>query len=113
MEPNAPLIEPLIERIEQYGKTSAELVKLRVIHKSALIMSEFIFRTVILIVLSLFLIFVTVGVSLWLGEIMGKTYYGFFCVSVFYLIIGAILYVFFRTSIKKHIANIVIYKSLN
>ena len=113
MEHNILLIEPLIERIENYGETSAELIKLRVIHKSSRVMSEFIFRAIILFVLSLFLIFLTAGLSLWLGELTGKTYYGFLWVSLFYLITGVILYVFMRTSIKKYIANILIYKSLN
>lgn len=113
MDPNISLIEPLFERIENYGKTSAELIKLKVVHKSSHIMSEFIFRAIILLILSLFIVFVTIGLSLWLGEIIGKTYYGFFCISVFYLITGVILQMFMRKSIKKHIANILIYKSLN
>lgn len=113
MEPNLLLIEPLLERAEKYGKTSVELIKLKAIHKSSQVMADLIFRAIIALILALFLILVTIGASLWLGEFLGKTYYGFFCVSIFYLIIGFVLYVFMRTRITNTITNTIIYKSLN
>ena len=35
METNLSLIEPLLERAEQYSKTSIELIKLRLVDKTA------------------------------------------------------------------------------
>ncbi len=113
MEPNLLQIEPLLERAEKYGKTSIELIKLKAIHKSAHLVGNLMFSTLLFIIAALFVILITIGASLWLGDVLGKVYYGFFAVSVVYLIAGLIVYLFMRTTIQNRITNSIIYNSLN
>ena len=108
MDNNATPIELLFERAESYSKTSVELFKLHAINKSADVVSSLITRLVITIVVALFTLSITVGLSLWLGELLGKTYYGFFVTAGFYALIGAVVYTFRNQCIKDPISNSII-----
>lgn len=98
MENNATTpIELLIERAEDYSKTTLTLLKLNAVDKSADMLSYLVIKLVLLIVVVLFLFVLSIGLSLWAGELLGKAYYGFFAVTGMYVLIGSLLYIF-RTS---------------
>jgi hypothetical protein len=113
MESTKDLIEPLIERAEEYGRTSLELLKLNTVDKTSDVVSTLISRGSVVLVLTMFTVMINIGIALWLGDLLGKTYYGFFCVSVFYLVIGSILYFFMHNTIKRKISNSIISQLLN
>lgn len=113
MEDKMSFIEPLFERAEAYGKTSLELFKLKALDKTTEIVSTGISRGITVMVFSIFLLFINIGVALWLGDLLGKSYYGFFCVAGFYGILGVVLYFFMHKSIKKCVGNSVILQLLN
>jgi hypothetical protein len=46
-------------------------------------------------------VFINLGIGLWLGEILGKIYFGFFALAAFYLITGLIIKIFMYKWIKK------------
>lgn len=71
----------LFDKIENYGKTSFELYKLKTISKSAKVISTFVSRGAFAIVFLMCLIFASIGLALWLGDMLGKSYYGFLCVA--------------------------------
>ncbi|GHN03082.1 hypothetical protein WSM22_45710 [Cytophagales bacterium WSM2-2] len=98
-------IEALFEKAENYGKTSVELLKLNVIDKSADIVSTFTVQFVILTVISFFTLAINIGVALWIGESLGKSYYGFFVVAAFYAIVATVLYFFRHQWIKTPVSN--------
>ncbi|MDY0215588.1 MAG: hypothetical protein RBS19_01415 [Bacteroidales bacterium] len=106
-------LELLFEKVEDYAKTSLELFKLRTIDKSASIISSVVYGGIMLFLLSVFFMGVNVGASIWLGEILGKMYYGFLCVGGFYGIMGIIVCFFMRKSIKKWIGNFIVTRLLN
>lgn len=106
-------MEPLFTRAEQFGKTSLELIKLKTIDKTADVASTLISRGAAVLILSMFTIIVNVGIALWLGDILGKSYYGFFCVAAFYGVVGIILYFFTHKWIKKSISESIITQMLN
>lgn len=107
MDISVSIIEPLFKRAEQFGKTNIALIKLQVIDKAADIMSRFISRMLFMIVMLIFTLTLNVGVSLWLGEILGKNYFGFLIVASVYAFIGFILYCMHK-SIKLKINNMII-----
>lgn len=113
MEDKINFIEPLFERAEEYGKTSFELFKLKALDKTANIVSTFVSRTAVVLFLSMSSIIANIGLSLWLGDLLGKLYYGFFCIAAFYGIIGGVLYFFMHKWIKKRISNSIILQLLN
>lgn len=112
MEDKSNFIEPLIERAEEYGKTSLELLKLKALAKTADIVSTFISRGAVVLFLTIFTVLANIGVALWLGDVLGKMHYGFFCVAGFYGIIGGILYFFMHDKIKKSISDSIISQAL-
>ncbi|MFN3916145.1 MAG: hypothetical protein ACK4K0_00260 [Flavobacteriales bacterium] len=106
-------IEPLLEKIEDYGKTSFELYKLKAIRKTVEVISTFVSRGVIVIVLSMVLIFASIGLALWLGDLLGKAYLGFFCVAAFYILLGGVLFYLLHNFIKRKISNSIISEIFN
>jgi len=108
MEDNTKLIEPLLEKAAEYGKTSYELLKLKALDKTSDVVSSFIPHSVVFVLIVSFLLFFNLGLSFWLGEILGKIYYGFFVVAAFYGVIGIVLHFFMHKRIKKIICNYII-----
>ena len=83
MEDNAKLIESLLERAAEYGKTSFELVKLKALDKTSDVVSSFIPHSVVFVLIASFMLFLNLGLAFWLGEILGKTYLRILCGSCF------------------------------
>jgi hypothetical protein len=112
METKTNLIEPLLERAEQYGKTNFELLKLKTLDKTADISSGLISRLFLAIVLLLCIITLNIAGALWLGSMLGKNYYGFLVVASFYGLIAIIL-LFIHPVIKARVKDAVIIQILN
>ncbi len=96
MEDNVKLIEKLLERVVEYGKTSAELLKLKALDKASDVFSSLVLRSVAIILIASFMLFLNFGLAFWLGEITGKSYYGFFLVGGFYILIFVVIFLFMR-----------------
>ena len=105
MDEQSGLIESLIEKGEQYGKTTLELLKLKTIDKSADVASNLVSWLIVIIFAVLFFLILNIGVALWLGEILGKSYYGFFVVSGFYALL-ALIFGIFRSIEINNMRNI-------
>ena len=112
MEAKISLIEPLLERAEQYSKTSFELIKLKTLDKAADVTSTLVSRLLLTIVLSLFALTLNIAIALWLGDLFGKSYYGFLVVASFYGFIAIILF-FIHPLIKARVNNSIITQMLN
>jgi ABC-type multidrug transport system permease subunit len=112
MEDNAKLIESLIEKATDYGKTTFELVKLRAIDKTSDVVSSFIPSSIVFVLIMSFVLFFNLGFAFWLGEILGKTYYGFFIVAGFYGILAIVLRLLMYKWLKKLVGNYIIKKVL-
>jgi hypothetical protein len=113
MENKVLYIEPLVEKVEQYGKTSYELIKLKAIYTTTKVASTFVSRGIFFIVIFMAIVVLTIGLALWLGDLLGKSYYGFFCVATFYAIVGGVLYFYLHTKIKNGVSNAIISQMLN
>ncbi len=101
-------IELLFEKAETYGKTTIELVKLKAVDKTADIGSSLAVQIVLAVIAALFSLSITVGIALWLGNCLGKPFYGFFIVAGFYLLVGFVVYSFKIQWIKLPIQNSII-----
>ncbi len=105
-------IEILIERIEAYGKTTYELSKLKVLETTIHVATSFLSRLSVIVMISFFILILNIGVAIWLGELLGKMYYGFFIVAAFYLVAGVVLNIFLHKWIKKPISSFFIKQAL-
>jgi hypothetical protein len=99
-------------KIEEFGRTTYELSKLKMVDTAADITSMLVARAISIFVLVLFIFLLDVGVALWLGETLGKFYYGFFVVAGFNAIVGVILLLFLDKWIKKPVTKIIITEAL-
>ncbi len=108
LEDNKKLLESLVDRATDYGKTSYELVKLQAVDKSSDVVSSVIPHAAVLVLISSFMLFFNLGLALLFGEILGKLFYGFFIVAAFYILVGLIVHLFMHKQLKEIIRNYVI-----
>jgi hypothetical protein len=101
MEDNENLFESLIERANEYGKTSYELAKLKLLDKASEVVSSFIPYSVIVALIGTFILFLSLGFALMLGDILGKLFWGFFAVAGFYIIAGIVIRLFMFKMLKR------------
>jgi hypothetical protein len=105
LEINPNNLESLVEKIQHYGNSVLQLWKLKFIHKSIDLMAGFISGFIGWIIIFLCLMLANLGLSFWLGEILGKTYLGFFAVSSFYFLMALLYFVFFKSMARRIVAN--------
>ena len=105
MEDNADLLESLLERASEYGKTSFELVRLKTLDKATDVVSSLVPQSVVIILIASFILFLNLGIALWLGDILGKLFWGFFAVAAFYILAGIFIHFFMHNWIKKLVGN--------
>lgn len=110
MDNQATTIEMLFERAEDYTRTTIELTKLNVIDKSADVLSSLLSRLTVIIVAAMFVLLVNIGFSIWLGELLGETYYGYFVVSGAYFVLAIVIHSFKDQWIKVPVSNFIITK---
>jgi hypothetical protein len=113
MENHVNFLEPLIENAKVYENTSIELYKLKAIEKISETSSTLVSRVMVFSLLVLFILMVSVGIAFWLGNFMGKIYFGFLCVGGFYGLAGVVLYFFLHSWIKERVNNSIIRQMLS
>ena len=77
-EGHVEMIESLFEKAVDYGKTSLRLVKLKTLSKTSDVVSSLLSHLVVLLFALSFMLFLSLGLAIWIGEMLGKTFYGFF-----------------------------------
>ena len=112
METSVSSVESLYERIEAYGKTSYELTKLKSLETTTIVVTSLVSRLSVILMISLFALVLNIGIALWLGELLGQSYYGFFIVAAFYLLAGIVLHIFLHRWIKKPLSDLIITQAL-
>jgi hypothetical protein len=110
MQNTTNILDPLLEKVEEYGKSSLELLKLKMIDKLSIFLANLFANFVLILFFVLFISALNIGLSIWLGKLIGELYLGFFCLAGFYLILGLIYYVFgvriTRKRIKRSVVNV-------
>ena len=106
-------IESLFHNAAGYIDTNIELLKLKAVDKSSDAFAAIIYKLVVFILLFSVLIFAGVGLALWLGDLLGKTYYGFFIVAGVCIVACILFYIFRNEWLKKPFSNTFIKEVLN
>lgn len=113
MESHTLPLEELFEKLENYSNSSMELIKLNAIDVSADVIASVYSRFIIIICGSLFVFILNIGLSLWIGDLLGKSYYGFFVIASCYLLIAVFLFICRFRWIINPIRNVFIGQMLN
>ena len=100
----------LIESLGEYLNTRIEILKLRGIKTSSDVVSTFASYALLLLFGTVFFLILNIALGYYLGEILGKTYYGFLAVAGFYFVLIIILALLRKRLFKKPIANALISK---
>lgn len=108
MTDNSTPLETLLERAEDYAKTTFELLKLNAIDKSADVISSLVSRLAIVMTLALSVMIISIGISLWIGKQLGDSFYGFFIIGAFYALLAIISHIFRHQWIKYPVSNSII-----
>lgn len=101
-------IRMLFEKAEDCATTTLELMKLKAIDKSADAVSSFTMQLMFFMVVVMFIILINIGLALWIGELLGKLYYGFFVMGAFYALLTILLRSYLHQWLKVLISNFVI-----
>ena len=112
MENIAENIELLYQKVEKYSKTSFELLQLSTIDKTSDILSSLAVVIVVSFLSAMFTLFLNIGISLYLGDLLHNYVLGFIIVAACYMLIGIIIYLFRKSLIKTPIDNLIISKFL-
>lgn len=113
MENITDQVGSLVDETKKFAQTSIELYKLKAIDKSADIISTLAAQMAIVLFAILFVLMVNIGISLWVGELVGKTYLGFLIVSGFYAIGACVFYAMRNRWIKSSVHNSIIEQALS
>ncbi|MBK8493245.1 MAG: hypothetical protein IPL49_20765 [Saprospirales bacterium] len=113
METPVSSMESLLGSAEVYGKTTFELAKLKALETTTLVATSLVSRLSVILAVSLFALVFNIGIALLLGDVFGKSYYGFFIVAAFYLLVAAVLYFFLPAWIKKTVSGLIIKEALD
>lgn len=85
-------IEELGQKLKEYVETKVDLMKLRAINKLSKIVSTLVTSILLVFLFFIIMLCISFGLSYFVGSLLGETYYGFFVVGGFYLIIGLIIF---------------------
>lgn len=113
MESPAHSVESLFDRIEEYGKTTIELSKLKVIEATIKVTTKIVSKLSVVVIISLSILIFSISLALYLGELLGKSYYGFLIIATSYLIGGIVLHFFLSKWLRKPLADLIISEALN
>ena len=93
MKDKVILIETLFEKLESYIQTTLELYRLKAIDKLTDVFATIASSLIIAVIITLFFILISIGLSLYLGELLGKSYYGFFALGGLYALVAVVMIV--------------------
>jgi len=110
-EPNA--IGSLFETAGDYLETRIDLLKLKTVDKSSEVISSLVSNLVILLIITFGIFILNIGLSFWLGSLLGETWYGFFAVGGFYTLLAIFLIIFKKQWLKDPLNDVIVKKMLN
>ena len=113
MENHPNSFAALFEKAGNHLETRIDLLKLQAINKSSEVTSSILSVVVILVICFFGITILNIGLALWIGELMGKTYLGFFILGGFYVVIGIVVHLFRHSWLKEPVTSMFIKKMLN
>ena len=101
-------IDDVFEKTGDYLEERVELLKLQAVNSSSEVVSSLSSKLILGVFIVFFLALINIGLSMWIGELLGKTAYGFFIMAGFYLILILIFFLFRDKWLKEPIGNFIV-----
>lgn len=112
MEENATFFGVLLEKVENYAKTTIDLIKLKAVDKLSVVVSNVVYGVILALLVFFFLLILNLALAFWVGSLLGETYLGFFAIAGFYVLLIIIILIFKKQLIKVPLSNVIISKLL-
>ncbi len=96
-----------------YVDTRLDLFKLSLLRKASEGISSIVSKAIAISLFTFAFLLLSIGLSIYLGKLMGGTEYGFFLIGGLFVIVGIVFYVLRRKIIKAPISNTLIDKGIN
>jgi hypothetical protein len=100
--------ESIIEQTEQYVKTSIDLYTLKMTDKIATVISSLVSKLAVGMLAIIVLFMLTMGFSLWIGNLLGNDYMGFLIIGALCALLTWIVYRKRNSLIKKPLMDTII-----
>lgn len=113
IDDNTGIVEDLLEKAAEYGKAELELAKLKALDKASDIVSSGVPSLIVMVSANVFMLFLNLGIALWVGGLLENLILGFFAVAAFYGIIALILHLLMRKWLKRKVGDYFIKRVLN
>ncbi len=110
-KPNA--MGSLFKSAGDYFETRVDLLKLKTVDKSSDIISSIVSSLVISLIIAFAILMLNIGISIWIGIILGKSWYGFLIVGGFYALLAGLLFIFKYRWLKGPVNDFIVKKILN
>jgi hypothetical protein len=107
---NEKKVENILDITLQYVNAQVEYLQLQAVKKSSVAASTLASWAILFLIFGTLFLFLNIGLALWLGQWMGKYYYGFFALAGFYLVVGIVLYALRDKWIHEPVMNNLIRK---
>lgn len=101
MEHQSTSIGNLFENAGDYLEKRIELAKLKAADSASGFAATFLTKVLLCFILAMILLIGSIGAALWIGDGLGKIYYGFFLVTGFYILVMLLFLIFNSKWIKK------------
>lgn len=111
-KPTVTLIESLFGQSKDYIDNRLELLKLKAIDKSTSIASSIVSGIALFLVFFVFFIVLNIGIALLIGDLVGRSSWGFLIWAAFYAIVGLVLFNKRNSIFKTPITKLIIGKFL-
>ena len=96
------------ETVKAYGKMELELAKLKFVQAATRIIAIMAFRVAVFAVWFVFVLLMSMGVGLLIGDMLGKPHYGLLIISSVYLLLIVLMTFFLGGWIKRQASNAII-----
>lgn len=106
-------IESMLGKIGELAETKVELLKLKAVKKTADTMASVMVGLIAGIFALAALTMLSIGAAFWIGRLLGNVAAGFFIMGGAYLLIGSIIYFFWKKGISAAVQNGIIRKMAN
>jgi ABC-type multidrug transport system permease subunit len=103
-------IEELIVSLKSYATTTIDIIKLEAAQHTSNLLANLISRLIVILVIILFAFFLSLGISVYLSELLDNSYLGFGIVAGVYLLLGIILIAGRKKLLIKPISDIIIHE---
>jgi hypothetical protein len=111
-QPTSTLIESLFGQSKEYVTNRLQLYKLKAIDKTSSVVSAVVLGLALFIIFFIFFIVFNIGIALLIGDLVGRSSWGFLIWAGFYLIVGLVVFFSRNKLVKTPVTGMIINKFL-